>query len=350
MLASTLLVSNLYRFAKNDAWISVLIGYAASFLILGITISLTRRYPGLGLFEIHNAVYGRAVGKAVSALYVFFFVSLAIFNTRELGEFTSAFVLRQTPVSIILIVFIAVCAWAVRKGPVNLTRYGFFTAAVTLTAIVTLTLLLANKYQPRNLAPVLTLPARNYLIGAHIVTMIPIGNIVVFSTFIPHMRRPRDFGRAMLKGMTLGAAALLVIVLRDTVVLGKFITFFTRPSYYSVRYINIGDVLTRVEIVYATVLIGVLFFKVSVLYYSAVSGLSQTFGLKSYQSFVYIFGALICIYAAASFRSVAENVQWKMTAAPMFSTLYIIVLPLLTLLVSMLRKGVSEKADLSKMQ
>jgi hypothetical protein len=37
---------------------------------------------------------------------------------------------------------------------------------------VTLTLLLANKYQPRNLAPVLTLPARNYLIGAHIVTMI----------------------------------------------------------------------------------------------------------------------------------------------------------------------------------
>jgi hypothetical protein len=32
------------------------------------------------------------------------------------------------------------------------------------------------------------------------------------------------------------------------------------------------------------------------------------------------------------------------------STLYIIVLPLVTLLVSMLAKGVSEKADLSKMQ
>ncbi len=350
MLASTLLVSNLYRFARNEAWVSVLIGYAASLLIIGITVSLTRRYPGMGLFEIHEAVYGRIVGKAVSVLYVFFFVSLAIFNTRELGEFTTAFVLRQTPVMIVFVVFIAVCAWAVRKGPVNLTRYGFLMTAVTISAIVTFTLLLADKYQPRNLLPAFALPAGKYLIGAHIVTMIPIGNIVVFSTFIPHMRRPRDFGRAMLKGMTIGAAALLVIVLRDTVVLGKFITIFTRPTYFSIRYINIGDVLTRVEIVYATILIGVLFFKVSVLYYAGVSGLSQTFGLKSYQSFVYIVGALICLYAMASFGSVAENVRWKMTAAPMFSTLYIIVLPLLTLLVSMIRKGVSPKADLSKMQ
>ncbi len=117
MLASTLLVTNLYRFARNEAWVSVLIGYAASLLIIGITVSLTRRYPGMGLFEIHEAVYGRIVGKAVSVLYVFFFVSLAIFNTSELGEFTTAFVLRQTPVMMYSSFHRPMCAWAFRKGP-----------------------------------------------------------------------------------------------------------------------------------------------------------------------------------------------------------------------------------------
>ena len=125
ILASNLLTSNLYQFAKNDSWVSVVIGFAASLLIVSIYIALSRRYPGQGLIDINNAVFGKYIGKAVSVLYIFYFISLAFFNTRDLGDFIKSSVLQLTPLMIVLIMFIILCAWAVRKGPVNMTRYGF---------------------------------------------------------------------------------------------------------------------------------------------------------------------------------------------------------------------------------
>ena len=224
----------------------------------------------------------------------------------------------------------------------------FLATFAGILAILTTTLLLLNKIELRHLMPIMKLPVRNYLIGGHIVAMLPFCEILAFTMFIPHMYRPYEFGHAMRKGLIMGAVTLLVVVIRDTVVLGKFITIFTMPSYYAARYIDIGDILTRVEIVYAIVLIALLFFKVSIVYYAGVSGIAQILGIQSYKPFVYIIGALICIYAMASFASSAEHVKWNMTVAATYSTFFILILPLLTLLVSVIRESVSPKGDLTK--
>ncbi len=350
ILASSLLASNLYQFAKNDSWVSVLMGFAASLLIVSIYIALSRRYPGMGLFDINNAVLGKIAGKAVSALYVFFFFELAMFNTRDLGDFIKSSVLRQTPLMLVIIIFLILCAWAVRKGPVNMTRYGFLATAVSVGATIAVTLFLVDKFELRHLLPAFKLPVRNYLIGAHIVAMLPFCEILAFMTLIPSMNRPYGFGHAMRKGIIIAAVMMLVVVLRDTIVLGKFISVFTMPSYYSARYIDIGDILTRVEIVYAIVLIGLLFFKVSIAYYAAVSGVAHIFGIDSNRPFIYIIGALICIYASACFTSMAEHIKWNMTAASTSSTFFIILLPLLTLLVSVVRESISKSENASKTQ
>ncbi len=350
IMAAVLLTSNLYQFAGNSSWVSVLIGFAVSLLIVGLYGRLTKRYPGMSLPQINGAVFGRVAGKIVTVLYIFYFLSLAVLNTRDLGDFIASSVLRQTPRTLIFIVFILLCAWAVRKGPVNMTRYAFLATAVSIGAVLTNTLFLADKYNPQNLLPAFTLPARNYLIGAHIVTMLPFCEILAFTMFIPHMYRPPEFGRAMRKGLIIAAVMLLIVVLRDTVVLGKFITVLSMPSYDSARYINIGDVLTRVEIIYAIVLVALLFFKVSVVYYAGASGLRQLFETQSYRPYVYILGALICLYAAASFPTNSEHVRWRMTTAATFSTFFILVLPLLTLLVSLIREGVSTKEKVSGTQ
>ncbi len=65
----------------------------------------------------------------------------------------------------------------------------------------------------------------------------------------------------MRKGLIIAAVMLLIVVLRDTVVLGKFITVLSMPCMIQRANINIGDVLTRVEIIYAIVLVALLFFQ-----------------------------------------------------------------------------------------
>ena len=337
IIASSLLTSNLYMFARNDAWVAVLIAFIASVSIIGIYTTLSKRYPGLSLLDITTAVFGKILGKGISTLYVFYFLSLSYFNTRNLGDFIISMVLPHTPMTLILVSFVIICAMAVRKGPVVMTRYGFLVAITAILAILINAMLLLNVTKLNNLQPAFTLPAENYLIGAHIVTMLPFCEIMSFMMFIPAMQKPEEFGRAMRIGLCFGAATLILIVLRDITVLGPYTTSITMPTFSSIRMIDIGDLLTRMEIIYAVILISLLFFKVSIVYYATVSGIGRLFETESYRPLIYILGALIVLYAEASFAASTEHVEWNMTAAATYSTFFLFFLPMLTLIVSWLR-------------
>jgi spore germination protein KB len=335
--ASSLLTSNLYYFVKNDSWISVIIGFFASVIIVSVYGSLSDRYPGFSLIEINDAVFGKYAGNAVSGFYILYFLSLACFNTRDLGDFVKSSILPGTPLTVIFIIFISVCAWAVHKGPVNMTRYGMLVAVMAMFAILLNTVLLFNKTEIKNLQPAFELPIKNYLIGAHIVTMLPFCEIIAFMMFIPYMHKSVNFGRAAKGGLIIGGVLLLIIVLRDIMVLGQYNTISSMPTYSTIRLVDIGDVLTRLEIVYAVILMSLLFFKVCIVYFAAVSGFSRLFHIDSYQIFVCIFSVLIVIYAAALFVTVSEHIKWNITAAAMYSTFFILILPVLTLIVSFVR-------------
>ncbi len=246
----------------------MLIGFAASLLIVGLYALLSKRYAGMSLPQINSAVFGRAVGKIVTVLYVFYFVSLALLNTRDLGDFIASSVLRQTPRTLIFVVFIAVCAWAVRKGPVNMTRYAFLATTVSIAAILTNTLFLADKNNPQNLLPAFTLPVRNYLIGAHIVTMLS-ARYWLLCVYTPQ-DRPLEFAAAMRKGQTIAAVMRFCCGFGIRSCWNRYLDP-SMPCITPARYINIGDVLTRVEYLHI-VLVALMFFKVSVVYYAGESG------------------------------------------------------------------------------
>ena len=132
---------------------------------------------------------------------------------------------------------------------------------------------------------------------------------------------------------------LLAVVLRDTIVQGQFIRFSTLPTFSTIRLINIGDILTRLEIIYAITLMTLYFFKISTLFYGAVTSFCKMMKIKKYKYFIFIFGALVTVYTNAIFQSTTEHVKWKMSTAATYSTFFILVLPLLTLIVQNLRRG-----------
>jgi spore germination protein KB len=337
ILASSLLTSFLYSFAGNDSWVSVIIGYVASLVIIGIYVALAKRYPGCSLIEINDAVFGRIAGKAVSLCYIFYFFSIAVLNTRNLGDFTKSALLANTPISVIFVLFIFLCAYAVKKGPVKLNRFGTIFAFLTIAAILFNYSLLFNLTKPKFLLPALTHQMKNYLIGAHIVTMIPFCEIVIFMMFLPYMEQPGEFGKAIRNGLKLGACTLIFIVLRDITVLGEFVAILAFPTFSVIQLINIGDILTRLEIIYAIVLITILFYKVSLIYMATVDGIGRLFKFQSYEFLVHITGALIILYSMAIFKSSIEHIRWGQTAASTYSTFFILILPMTTLIISLIR-------------
>lgn len=339
IIASSLLTKGLYSYLNQDSWVAVIMGYVISLMVISIYAGLSKQHPNQSIIEINDVVFGKIIGKFVSVCYIFYFLMLTLLNTRDMGSFVGGIILPKTPMAITIILFVIVCAWAVRKGAVNLTRYGTLFFFITIAAILINFALLIKDTQLTNFLPMFSMPLGKYFIGTNLVTALPFCEIFAFMMFIPHMENPDGFGKALKNGLTLGAITLLIVVLRDIAILGNYTLISTSPSFSVLRLIDIGDFLTRLEIVYAVILIALLFFKVSVLYYATVSAFARLLHFQSYSFLVMIFGALIVVYTQAIFESSSDQALWLSSAAAIFSTFFIFILPIVTLIVSAFREN-----------
>lgn len=338
IMTTSLLTKQLYIYTQNDAWVTVIASYCVCLLIYLIYAALVKNFPGYSLIQINETIFGRVLGKLISALYVYFFFLIAALNVNVMGNFTKAFVLPNTPIMFTLVVFVAVCVWAVSKGLQNLMRYSVLFSVGTIVIILINALFLVKDYDAKNFLPFLSLPPSNYFVGIHSLSMIPLSDPIVLLMFIPDMQKPNEFGRALFKGLTIGAIILLIIVLRDIAVLGQSSEVYSFPSFLTIRTIDIGDVITRMEIIYVSVLLTLMFYKVSVLFYATLSGIQHICHFDSYKFLIYCFGTLLIIFSLTVFPSSGEHSAWLMNgAAAVDHTLYVVVLPLLTLVIAVIR-------------
>ncbi len=337
IIASNFLTNSLYEHTKNQSWIAVVLGTVLSAVIISGYGRLAKSHEGQGLYEISETVFGKIGGKVVNGLYVFFFLTLTVFNTRTLGEFVASYVLPTTPVNITYSFFMLVLVYAVKKGADKLTRYGPFVFFIYFSLLVLLTAMLIPNLRLENLLPVFTIPIKNQLLGAHLVAMLPFCEIFAFMTMAQHMQKSAMAGVALRRGLYIGAVVILWLVTRDIAVMGDYVLYTSSPTFNTIRMIDVGDLFTRVEIINAVLQIILLFFKVSILLYATVTGISKLFNIEQHGIFGLVTGVLVIVCANFFFESTYEHAAWY-TAGGTYATFFLFILPLATLIVSMLRK------------
>ena len=337
IMASSLLVKSVYVFTLQDSWFSVLIAILVSLLIVGVYGMLGRRHPGMCPVKMSEAIFGRVFGKIVAALYIFFFLSLAVLNLEDAGSFVTVSILPRTPATVVYVMVVVVCAMTVSKGH-KMCMYSTMIVLLVGAILITNMLLLINKIELNNFLPILMQPPKNYALAVFALLMLPLCEIFVFNIFAPDMSKPEAIGGALRGGIFIGGFLLLVIVVRDVAALDGYLQYTNSPTFSSIRLIDIGDFLTRLEILYASILITTFTFKISVCYYAAIAGLARLFRIENYRIFTGVFGVLIVVATRGIFESAFEHNEWK-RSAPIYSTFFLILLPLIMLLVSFIRFG-----------
>lgn len=336
IIASNLLTKNLYAYTKNQTWITVVLAAAVSVVFITIYGKLISNHPGLSLFEIQEVIFGKAGGKIMTAIYLFFFLTIAVFNTRDLGSFVNSFVLPTTPLNVIYVAFLAVCILAVKKGAAKMTQYGALILVIYLVLVVVLTCLLLPKMRPQNFLPVFTVPLKNILLSTNLMAMLCYADVFVLLTMAKYIDKPKAAGKALRSGLLIGASAILILVARDIAVMGGYTLYASSPTFNTIRLIDVGDILTRLEIINAVFQITLLFFKISIILYAVITGIGQLFNIKENTVFALVIGALTVLCSNFFFSSSSEHLLWFRAAAP-YAMFYQLILPLLMLIVSELR-------------
>lgn len=338
LISSILLAREVYLFLQQEALAGVVLGYLICRVFVWVYGKLAKRFPGKSLRELAGQVFGKVLGTLVSLLYLYYFFCLLILNTRDLGDFVSEMILPKTPMAVIVALFLAVCAMAVRSGMRNLARGSFLMVMIILISVVTNGLLLLKEMDYEHFLPLLTNPVHEYFVAAHFMAALPFGEVFVLYALEPHMERPEEMGRAMKEGLNLAFAVFLLVVLRDVAVLGEYIEIATMPSFSVLRLINIGDVLTRLEMIYAVLLIGQLFFKVTLLYSVVQEHLCGLLRLSDPKILIHIVGAAALVFSLVVFNSYYESAEWLDHTATLFSTVFIMILPAALLLTAVVRR------------
>ncbi len=337
--SSSLLSAFFAPISKTDSWLVVLLAAAVCLPFLWVFILLMKAFPGKNLIEINDAVFGRIAGKIISAIYIWFFFTLTSLNLRDLGSFVGKSIMIKTPQLVIVVVFILICAWAASHGLDVVTRYSVVFVIISSIILVVTIAATTDHMNFENFLPILRQPPKNIIQSTHIVSTIPLGELVTILMITPQVNiKPQKIGRYFLAGFLLGALLIMLVVARDIAVLGNTITMFGLPSFETLRMVSFFEVLTHMEILFAILLIILFFFKISLLFYVSILAMSYLFRLDSYKPLILPCAAITAAYSFIVFESLTKHLEIGRDTAPFMWVVFEFLLPLLTLIIAYIRK------------
>lgn len=338
--SSALLTSFLAAITKHESWIPVMIGIVLSIPLIFLYRTFMVMFPDKNLLQILDEVYGTVIGKIIGLSYIWYFLTLTAANVLDIGDFTKMSILPETPSMVLMLCCVLMGVWAVRYGFKVVGRYGSVFTIVEFAIVAVTIVLVFDQIDLRSFLPLFSQPTIKYVQGTHIVTTIPFGELIVFLMITPCVEKlsPKKATKYWFMGTGMGILLLLVVLLRDISVLGNALHLFTLPGLVTLRLVSIGEALNRVEIIFTTAVIMLLFFKITLLIYVSTIAISQIFQTVQFKHLALIVGILIVFYAPTLYPSSVEHAISARTIVPFIWTLFEILLPLLTFILAKVRK------------
>lgn len=327
--------------AKQDAWLSSILGMAIGLLTVYIFSMIGKFYPQLTLIQAIQKILGKWVGTLVALLYLVFFLINNVAYIREIGDFMTTEMMQDTPIQAIQILFICIVIFAVRLGLEVMGRSAEIFAPWVIFLFLILIITVCPQVEFEKLQPIMENGIKPVLKGAIPFLAFPFTELVAFMMIFPNVNKPKKITRGLLKGAGLGGVTLFIIVLVSILVLGADqATRSIYPSYTLARRITVGGFFERVEAMIAILWMLTIFLKVSLYLYAFILGLSQLLKLKEYQMLALPTAMILIALSALMPPSITYYQNLISKYWTYYDLTYGLFFPLLLLLVCIIQKKI----------
>ncbi|MFE4708153.1 endospore germination permease [Peribacillus simplex] len=326
--------------AEQDGWVSGIIGVAiAPLLVIFLYDALRKRYPDSTLVEYSQKILGKWLGIAVSLLFVsYFFITTATYLS-EIGDFMKSQIMPDTPIQVIMILFMSVVLMAARLGLEPLVRSAeiFFPFVVLLVSTLIILLLPEIKFQ--NLQPVGEGGLKQVIRGSIPFIVFPFIEPVAILMILPFVSQKDRIRKSLFVGQFLAGSVLIIITMLAILVLGSESTARQNyPIYMLAKKINIADFMTRLEAILAIIWFITIFIRFSLFFYVTVLGLAQTLKLQDYRPLIFPFGILLIAFTLIMTPNIVHYNEFISEIWPFYAMTFGFLLPLLLLLIAKVQK------------
>lgn len=325
--------------AKEDGWISVLIGVVWGIGVVLIITALSKRFPKQTLIEYSCDIVGWWLGKFIAIIYIVILIISNIAVFKEFSALLNIMFLPKTPSFIISFLLVALGAFGVSKGLEVIARTNDFIFPIFIISSLVIVLLVVNEMDYNLLLPILAKGFIPVLKGA-ITPTTWFGETFLMIFFLPFLNNPNEGRKAGIIAVFVIALIQLLVLVSTLMVFGPEISANQSFAFLRLaRYIGVAEFLSRVEPLIMLIWVTGITIKVCVFYYATVMAVTQFFGRKDYQPFILPFGVIFLILTSFLFKNSVELTDYLTKIWPFYEAYWIEgVIPLLLLIIAVIRK------------
>ncbi len=285
----------LIAFAKNDAWLSLIISCTIGGLLLSCMLYLNKQYPGLTIVEYSR----KAVGTWITLLLLFPFVTFLFHMCAaiviDVDLFMTSSLMDETPLYVFSFIVLLAAAITAQAGIEAMARMFIIIITIMLCFVAVIFLLAFFDYRPEQLLPIMPQGFKPVLHGAYFSYGFPYAEVVVFAMLLPFVRKAdsKELNKSMYVALAVNGVILITSVLCTIMMFGPMAGERKYSLYQFARIIQVADIIERIESVIAMALIAGSYMKVTITLYALALAMSQLLRLQDKRILIFPL-ALIC--------------------------------------------------------
>jgi spore germination protein KB len=328
--------------AKQDAWIAILIALIIGLFFIWVYTEIQKAFPKKNYIDIIIIVLGKPIGIPLALLYAVYWLWPAARNLREFGEMIIITSLPETPLKVVLFIFILISVYGLLKGFEVFGRTSEIIMPLILFFLISLYILIyasgwveLSRLKPilgEGIEPVLKLAYPN-------IAIFPFGEIFVFSLYWCNCNDMNGIRKITMLAAISTGILLTVSLIIDVTVLGvDYASRATIPFVEVIRMIRIGKIITNIDALGVAIIFLGGYYKMSLLLNAVVVVLVTVFKKLNYKATL-IFTSIFLLIVAIIFEPSYAYHQW-MTP---FDTIYFYmpflhIIPVLVLIIYWIKK------------
>lgn len=326
--------------ARQDSWLAVLLALVAGLGASWLWLTLARLQGAPAVSGIFSTL-GPFLGAPLALLYLWYYLHLGALVVRNISEIYVTAVMPETPIVVFSGIIVFLAALAVRGGLEVVGRLAELLFPLLVLAILAAHILIVST--PRlvhweYLYPVLENGLLPVLQAAFSMFAFPFGETVLFVNVVPFTLNKASAGRPVTVSTAFVGLLLIVVAALHTATLGADLPRVNFPGLASLREVNVGDFITRMEVLGIFVWTFGTFLKISVCYWALALGLAELLGLADYRPLVFPLGVIMASLSILVYDTFAAMATVATSLYPFYAFPFQVLFPLLLLLVAFLRR------------
>lgn len=328
---------SIIRILGTAAWLGTVISCCTIIVFFILVYFLMKRFPGLDLYQIFEAVTGKFFGKTLILIFTAYLLYFAGINISEFIAILKIYSMPLTPTSILIVAFLLAAAAMAYVGLEGIARVSRVFIVPIIGGIVLLLLLAIPSYDFDFLKPYL-----GY--GIHTTVMTGMmrssayAEIILLAVIIRSLHNVQLFKKvgffSLLTAGLLFSACLICILASFQYTTGSE---HVSGMYQLTRVIYFSRFFQRIEVVFLFIWIFSSVINVSFLIYESISSYCRVFHIDNHRPLLIPFSILV--YFMAMFpKNIANLIEIHVYFVRTYSLGILMLIPLFVYLVAVIRR------------